>query len=543
VAGGVAGLVMAAVMFSLRLALGVPALPELVEDQAIALLPGPLFSLLLDQLQFAGKPLFLVGLAGAQVLAGVLLGCSYGCCWPAHRWRLDRAGLVSGALYGIGVGVLLVLVVTLVGDGPAAAAQSALLLFASAVAYGLALVGAARWLAAPATVPTSTGHLVRLAASHPGRRTLLLGGVAGGALLISGGALARIIAAIGEQATASPEPGAAAGLPEGGLTAAAAEATATSAPALALAPSTAPTATPAPLPVGIAEAITPNDRFYLVSKNFVDPRVRVEGWVLEVSGLLQEPRRFTYDELLGLPASRQVTTFACISNVVGGKLMSTAEWTGVPLGQLLSGLGLLPGATLVAFRSADNYHESYPLELALAPDTLLAHTMNGAPLPNKHGFPLRLVLPGRYGMKSPKWLTRIEVTDQPNNGYWVRRGWDREAGVQTTARIDTPTDQASVPGPRVTVGGVAFAGARGITGVEVSTDGGQSWQQAFTGPPVGPGTWRQWGYVWEAAPVGVYQLMVRTIDGSGALQSAEERPPFPRGASGYHTVHLEVHPA
>ena len=115
--------------------------------------------------------------------------------------------------------------------------------------------------------------------------------------------------------------------------------------------------------------------------------------------------------------------------------------------------------------------------------------------------------------------------------------------METTARIDTPTDQASVSGPRVAMGGVAFAGARGVAGVEVSTDGGQTWRPAFTGPLLGPGTWRQWGYVWEDATPGAHRLTVRATDGSGALQSAEERPPFPRGASGYHTVHFEVHPA
>jgi hypothetical protein len=115
--------------------------------------------------------------------------------------------------------------------------------------------------------------------------------------------------------------------------------------------------------------------------------------------------------------------------------------------------------------------------------------------------------------------------------------------VETTARIDTPTDQASVSGPRVAMGGVAFAGARGVAGVEVSTDGGQTWRPVVIGPPSGPGTWRQWGYVWEDASPGAHQLMARATDGSGALQPAEERPPFPRGASGYHTVHLEVHPA
>ncbi len=129
---------------------------------------------------------------------------------------------------------------------------------------------------------------------------------------------------------------------------------------------------------------------------------------------------------------------------------------------------------------------------ALAPGVLLAHTMNGVPLPDKHGFPLRLLLPGRYGVKNPKWITRIELAAEPIEGYWVRRGWDAEALVQIVARIDSPTHNASVAEPRVEVGGVVFAGSRGITRVEASVDRGATWRDAGTRPPLGPSTWVQW---------------------------------------------------
>jgi DMSO/TMAO reductase YedYZ molybdopterin-dependent catalytic subunit len=151
-----------------------------------------------------------------------------------------------------------------------------------------------------------------------------------------------------------------------------------------------------------------------------------------------QPRQFSYTEILALPTVSQYTTLECISNTLGGSLMSNARWTGVPLGQLLASVGLQAAAQAVIFRSADNYYESFPLEVLMAPGVLFAHTMNGAPLPDKHGFPLRLVLPGRYGMKNPKWITRIEIVPEPVEGYWVRRGWDRDALVKTVARIDTP---------------------------------------------------------------------------------------------------------
>ena len=293
-------------------------------------------------------------------------------------------------------------------------------------------------------------------------------------------------------------------------------------------------------PPGVADEITPNERFYIVSKNLVDPRVQAENWSLEVFGLVKEPRSFSYQEVLALPSTSAYITLECISNPLGGKLMSNALWTGVPLAHLLGLVGVHVDARAVVFRSADNYYESFPLEVALAPTTLLAHAMNGVPLTEKHGFPLRVVLPGRYGMKQPKWVTKIELTADPIDGYWVRRGWDREAFPQTVARIDTPLNDATLAGPRVPVGGVAFAGTRSISRVEVSTDGGATWRPAQTRPPLAPATWVQWGLTWEDAAPGTYLALARATDGEGALQPAEEAGSFPRGATGYHHARITV---
>jgi len=281
-----------------------------------------------------------------------------------------------------------------------------------------------------------------------------LGGVAGGGLVIVGGALARLLEVTVVQQSA-PEP----------IEANAAVALSGHAPK-------AQDPEPLTMPLGVAEEVTSNDRFYIVSKNFNDPRVGADKWSLQVFGLVAQPTRFSYEENLALPRVSQYKTLECISNTLGGNLMSNALWTGIPLGQLLGSLGVSSDARAVIFRSADNYYESFPLDVALAPGVLLAHTMKGVPLPDKHGFPLRLILPGRYGVKNPKWITRIELAAEPIEGYWVRRGWDPEALVQTVARIDTPVDQARVGGPRLEVGGVAFAGSRGVDRVEASLDGG-----------------------------------------------------------------------
>jgi DMSO/TMAO reductase YedYZ molybdopterin-dependent catalytic subunit len=166
--------------------------------------------------------------------------------------------------------------------------------------------------------------------------------------------------------------------------------------------------------------------------------------------------------------------------------------------------------------------------------------MNGATLPDKHGFPLRLILPGRYGMKNPKWIVKIELAGERIDGYWVRRGWDREAPVQTVARIDTPTDNATVAGPQVEVGGVAFASSRGISRVEASLDGGATWRDARTRPPLGPSTWVQWSVDWGDVSPGTHKVLARATDATGALQTPDEHNPFPRGVTGYHGARIEV---
>ncbi|HEY3059843.1 MAG TPA: molybdopterin-dependent oxidoreductase [Chloroflexota bacterium] len=230
----------------------------------------------------------------------------------------------------------------------------------------------------------------------------------------------------------------------------------------------------------------------------------------------------------------------CISNTLGGNLMSNAHWTGVSLSELVHGLGVQPEARAITFRSADNYYESFPLDVALAPGVLLAHTMNGMPLPDKHGFPLRLILPGRYGVKNPKWITKIELAAEPIEGYWVRRGWDAQALVQTVARIDTPQNHATVAGPTVEIGGVAFAGSRGISRVEASIDGGGTWHEAARTRPLGTNTWVQWALAWDDLSPGAHEILARAFDGTGAVQTSEENGSFPAGATGYHSARILI---
>ncbi len=520
VAGGVAGLLMDAAMFGVGVELGTPTLPELLQDHVVALLPGALFGYLVDQLQFAGKPLLLVGLAAAQALVGVALG------WAVGRWR-GRLGWPEGAALGVLAWLLLQGAVVAWANEADAGVGSAGLFGISALVYGLGLTWAGSAVASGA-----------LAADH-GRRRTLVGLAAGGASLALAGALARLIGQMGEQGTPPAATGSARGA-TGPVAAGATDGVGAAAPTASTTAVATPTPAPVVVPAGVADEITPNDRFYVVSKNFVDPRVRADAWRLEVLGLVKTPRPFSYEELQALPTSSQYVTLECISNALGGPLMSNALWTGVRLADLLGVVGLQPEAGAVEFHSADNYHESVPLAIALAPTTLLAHTMGGAPLPDRHGFPVRVVLPGRYGMKNPKWLTRIELVPEPVDGYWVRRGWDREALPQTIARIDTPRAEATVSGPPVPIGGVAYAGTRGIARVDVSTDGGATWRQAATEPPLAAGAWTRWALTWEDVVPGAHVLLARATDGAGTPQPVEEAGSFPRGATGYHRVGMTV---
>jgi DMSO/TMAO reductase YedYZ molybdopterin-dependent catalytic subunit len=290
---------------------------------------------------------------------------------------------------------------------------------------------------------------------------------------------------------------------------------------------------------GLSPEITPNDRFYVVNEELVYPDIDPDTWTLRVHGLVDRPFTLGYRGLLGMPAVEQFQTLECISNQVGGRLISNARWTGVPLPQLLERAGVRRGALEVVSRSVDGYADSIPLAAAERPTTLIAIGMNRMVLPREHGFPARLLVPGYYGMKQPKWLGEIEVVDRAFLGYWEERGWIKNAVVKTMSRIDTPHSGDSV-GHALVVAGVAFAGDRGISRVQVSADGGRTWRDAQVETALSPFTWRRWRYRLRtvAAPAEA-MILVRAIDGRGAVQTSAVTPPEYSGSTGYHGVDVE----
>ena len=279
---------------------------------------------------------------------------------------------------------------------------------------------------------------------------------------------------------------------------------------------------------GLAPRLTPLEDFYVIDTELLDPQVNADTWTLEIGGLVDRPFSLTYDELLELPAVELFSTLECISNEVGGDLISTARWTGVPLRSLLERAGVREAGLEVVATAVDGYADSIPLVDAITDRTLVVLGMNGRTLPTSHGYPARLLVPGRYGMKQPKWLGALEVVDRPFEGYWVGRGWSKAAIVKTMSRIDATTDE----GAQIVVAGVAFAGTRGISRVEVSVDGGTSWADAELETALSQLTWRRWRFAFPAAP-GATDVVVRGTDGEGRLQTQEVAAPHPDGASGY----------
>ncbi len=287
--------------------------------------------------------------------------------------------------------------------------------------------------------------------------------------------------------------------------------------------------------------ITPTNSFYQVSKNAFNPKVDGASWKMDFNGLVNKPISFDLASLKNMPQKTVYHTLTCISNPVGGEYIGNAQWTGVPFRTLLEMAGVGKGVQRVVFTCADGYKDSITIEKAMEDTTILALEMNGARLTDDHGFPARMLIPNIYGMKNAKWLTSITLVDTNFEGFWQKQGWDNDATIRTQSSIVAPSDNASIKaGELTTIKGVAFAGARNIEKVEVSTDNGQSWVQAQLKERIGPNSWTLWRLDWTP-PAGqskTYMLKVRAVEVGNKLQSANRDEPFPLGSSGYHTISI-----
>jgi hypothetical protein len=294
---------------------------------------------------------------------------------------------------------------------------------------------------------------------------------------------------------------------------------------------------------GTRPELTPLADHYRIDINLVPPTVNEADWKLKIDGLVDNPVELTLDQLRdNYEPISQFVTIACISNRVGGDLIGTTLWTGARLKDVLAGVGLKPEATHLRITAADDFDEITSIDLAMNDErVMLCYAWDGLPLEVKHGFPLRIYLPNHYGMKQPKWITRIEAIPAWEEGYWVRRGWDKDALMKATSVIDTVAADAIFErdgAQFVPIGGIAHAGDRGISAVEVKVDDGE-WTPALLRKPLSETTWVIWRYDWPFSE-GQHSFTVRCVDGDGVAQIVENAPPRPSGATGLNSLNQSL---
>lgn len=286
---------------------------------------------------------------------------------------------------------------------------------------------------------------------------------------------------------------------------------------------------------------TPNDKFYVVNYSdspfSISRDIKADQWQLAVTGTVKKPLVLRYGDILKRPAIDRAVTLECIDNLPGGDSMGNALWRGISLKTLLEDVGIdRDTARDIVFRAADGYDDSISVERAMRGDVLLAYMMNGVRLPKAHGYPLRAVVPGIYGIKNVKWITEIEAYDGDYKGYWQRKGWTDDGSIKITSRIDSPGHYQLLQGKDHLFKGIAYGGPETIKKVEISFDGGRTWEPAPHELPLSPYTWVIWYYNWTPPKAGTYQVAVRAIDDKGQIQTSEIVRPSPAGSSGLHTI-------
>lgn len=462
-----------------------------------------------DAFGTADKPILIAGVA----VVTALLAATAGILSRRHPWA------------GAGIVIALGLLSTLAAHLTVGQSQVAILPGVIATIVGVALLSWLTSLAARAdtarAVERPTDHVAEpggasLAGAGADRRTFVIGS-------IGVAAAAAGLAAIG-QVLARP---------------------AQLARAIVLPPATEPLG---PLPTDLATEVsgisplrTPTADFYRIDTALTLPRVDLDSWRLRIDGDVDNPYELSFDDLLAMPLIERDITLNCVSNGVGGPYIGSTRWLGVRTADLLAEAGVRPSADQILSRSVDGMTISTPVQ-ALTDDreAIVAIAMDGAPLPQRNGFPARLVTPGLYGyVGATKWLESLTATTYAaERAYWTERGWAERGPVKTQARIDTPAPLRPIGSGATAIGGVAWAQGRGIERVEVRIDGGP-WTEAILGDDVGIDYWRQWYLPWEATS-GRHTLVVRATDGTGETQTQERADVFPDGATGWHSVVVTV---
>ncbi|MGX9790599.1 molybdopterin-dependent oxidoreductase [Mycobacterium sp. MMS18-G62] len=306
----------------------------------------------------------------------------------------------------------------------------------------------------------------------------------------------------------------------------------------------APPVPPAVQPKGVAlpSFITNNADFYRIDTALSVPQLSRSDWQLKIHGMVDREITYRFEDLQKFDVVEKLVTLTCVSNPVGGDLISNAAWTGYRVRDLLAEAGVHPDADMVLSMSIDGFTAGTPVDaLTDGRDALLAIGMNGEPLPTQHGYPARLVVPGLYGyVSATKWVVDLELTRFDRaEAYWTRLGWSPRGPIKTESRIDVPRSGQDIARGLVTFGGVAWAQNRGVRAVEVRIDEGK-WEPATLGASYSNDTWRLWSFDWQATQPGPHTITVRATDNTGAVQTSDRADPVPDGATGWHTVSFAV---
>lgn len=452
---------------------------------------------------------------------GALAGAALFALWGQPAPRRNRQATWTGALAGVLVGAPVVAICLDVASTDAAPLAVVLWLMLGHAGWGLALAALTGWLADAEQAGMGAPPTVT-AQSLSRREFLIRVGGATATLTVVGAAVGRYLEVRDERSYRALIQ----------RRRAAAEALAGQ---IEL-PNRDDPVIPVP---GTRPEYTPLEDHYRVDINVRPQELNAATWRLRISGLVDRPLELSLDEIVNdFTRVDRYVTLSCISNPIGGDLISTTRWTGAPLAEVLERAGVQPGATHLRVSSADGFYETVPLDLMRSdPRLMLTYQWDGIPLLHQHGYPLRLYIPDRYGMKQPKWITEIEVMDREEDGYWVVRGWDKEARVRATAVVDVVADDlryAQQGVALVPIGGIAYAGARGISAVEVRVDEGP-WHPAQLRQPLADTTWVLWRYEWPFV-AGRHTFTVRCQEGDGTPQIEEKMGTFPSGATGYHDL-------
>lgn len=503
-AGAVAGFLAAAAGVTLGTLLasvltGVPSPVESVGNRAIDFAPPFLKDFAVEQFGTADKPILIAGVITVLAIVAAVAGVI------ATRHRRVGTGIIAA--------LGLVAVAAALFDRTSTA-NLFLTLLPTLLTLVVALVSLhlllTRFAIAGATASSSSGF---------DRRAFLIAAFGLAAVAAVGGGLSRLVGG-----AAAAESRASIRLPQA----------AKAAPAV-----------PAGAQVdlkGVSSFVTPNKDFYRIDTALSVPDVPAEGWSLRIHGMVDEELTLSYRDISRMALEEHRVTLTCVSNEVGGPYVGNALWLGVPIRTLLEQAGVKDGADAIKSTSADGWTTGTPLE-AVTDDrnALVAIGMNGEPLPLIHGFPVRLVVPGIYGyVGSTKWLTEIEVTRFADfQAYWTPRGYDAEAPIKLSSRVDVPRSFGEIPADAARIGGVAWAQTVGIEKVEVKIDD-EPWTEAELGTEDNTETWRQWSYTWDAATSGIHQVTVRATNRDGETQTSDRARIRPNGTTGWHSVQFRV---